>query len=187
MSDEAGQIEHRPRLYLKGIIAIAAKLAGVRVDVLTSERRDADLVAWRQAAMAVAYDRGAWSLPQIGRAFGGRDHTTVLHGLARAGMTPCRQRVGVNAEVVERRAKLETAIHQWPVSAPDPVVVAPKPPIEVRPEESPSIRSLPKDFGHGADGEYPVAIADGSPLARRWWVDNDRRFRQAFEASGERV
>lgn len=47
-------------------------------------------VAWpRQEAMWLAYQevwpdgRHVYSLPQIGRYFGGRDHTTALHGVRR--------------------------------------------------------------------------------------------------------
>lgn len=39
-------------------------------------------VAWpRQMAMALAYRFSGLSHPQIGRRFGGRDHTTVMHAL----------------------------------------------------------------------------------------------------------
>lgn len=50
-------------------------------DALTSATR-LRAVAWpRQMAMALAYRFTGLSLPQIGRAFGGRDHTTVLHAV----------------------------------------------------------------------------------------------------------
>jgi len=53
---------------------------------LTPERlRSADkprrLVRPRQMAMYLARELTSASLPQIGRHFGGRDHTTVLHGV----------------------------------------------------------------------------------------------------------
>jgi len=43
----------------------------------------------RQAFMAELYDSGRYSLPAIGRFLGGRDHTTILHGVRahRARMT----------------------------------------------------------------------------------------------------
>jgi len=38
----------------------------------------------RQLAMYLARELTDLSLPQIGRQFGGRDHSTVLHGIARS-------------------------------------------------------------------------------------------------------
>ena len=48
---------------------------------MTSERRSND-VAWpRQVAMYLARETTPLSLPNIGRRFGGRDHTTVIHAI----------------------------------------------------------------------------------------------------------
>lgn len=47
---------------------------------LQSERRQANIVYARQIAMYLAREMTTRSLPFIGRQFGGRDHTTVLHG-----------------------------------------------------------------------------------------------------------
>jgi chromosomal replication initiator protein len=49
------------------------------VDLL-SQRRTRSLARPRQVAMALAKELTEHSLPEIGEAFGGRDHTTVLHG-----------------------------------------------------------------------------------------------------------
>jgi chromosomal replication initiator protein len=51
-----------------------------RVDIL-SERRTAAIVRPRQVAMYLARTMTMRSLPEIGRRFGGRDHTTVLSGV----------------------------------------------------------------------------------------------------------
>lgn len=48
---------------------------------LTSRRRTAILVRPRQIAMYLAKILTDQSLPEIGRRFGGRDHTTVLHAV----------------------------------------------------------------------------------------------------------
>jgi chromosomal replication initiator protein len=56
---------------------------GISVDALISTSR-AGAVAWpRQIAMYLARELTAQSLPAIGRAFGGRNHTTVLHACKR--------------------------------------------------------------------------------------------------------
>ena len=47
---------------------------------LLSPRRTRSLARPRQMAMALAKELTEHSLPEIGEAFGGRDHTTVLHG-----------------------------------------------------------------------------------------------------------
>ena len=45
--------------------------------------RDPSAVVRRQVAMALSRELTNHSLPEIGDAFGGRDHTTVLHGCRR--------------------------------------------------------------------------------------------------------
>jgi chromosomal replication initiator protein len=51
----------------------------IRVAELVSARRTRSLARPRQLAMALAKELTNYSLPEIGKAFGGRDHTTVLH------------------------------------------------------------------------------------------------------------
>jgi chromosomal replication initiator protein len=51
-----------------------------RADILSS-RRSASVVKPRQIAMYLAKVLTLRSLPEIGRRFGGRDHTTVLHAV----------------------------------------------------------------------------------------------------------
>ncbi len=51
----------------------------VRVADLVSKRRNRSIARPRQMAMAIAKDLTNHSLPEIGDAFGGRDHTTVIH------------------------------------------------------------------------------------------------------------
>ncbi len=51
----------------------------IRVADLHSKRRSRSITRPRQLAMALAKELTSHSLPEIGDAFGGRDHTTVLH------------------------------------------------------------------------------------------------------------
>ncbi len=51
----------------------------IRVTDLLSKRRTRSITRPRQIAMALAKELTSHSLPEIGDAFGGRDHTTVLH------------------------------------------------------------------------------------------------------------
>jgi len=50
---------------------------------LLSESRSRSIARPRQVAMALAKELTSHSLPEIGEAFGGRDHTTVLHACRR--------------------------------------------------------------------------------------------------------
>ena len=51
----------------------------IRIADLLSARRSRTITRPRQLAMALAKELTTHSLPEIGEAFGGRDHTTVLH------------------------------------------------------------------------------------------------------------
>jgi chromosomal replication initiator protein len=55
----------------------------IRVADLLSKRRSRSIARPRQIAMALAKELTRHSLPEIGDAFGGRDHTTVLHACRR--------------------------------------------------------------------------------------------------------
>jgi chromosomal replication initiator protein len=48
---------------------------------LLSQRRVRSLARPRQIAMALAKELTEHSLPEIGEAFGGKDHTTVMHAV----------------------------------------------------------------------------------------------------------
>jgi chromosomal replication initiator protein len=50
---------------------------------LLSEKRSRSLARPRQIAMTLARELTQLSLPEIGQAFGGRDHTTVMHACQR--------------------------------------------------------------------------------------------------------
>ncbi len=55
----------------------------IRVADLLSKKRSRSIARPRQIAMTLAKELTNHSLPEIGDAFGGRDHTTVLHGCRR--------------------------------------------------------------------------------------------------------
>lgn len=78
---------------LRDLLALQAKLVTIdniqktvaeyykiRVADLLSKRRNRSIARPRQVAMALAKELTNHSLPEIGDAFGGRDHTTILHG-----------------------------------------------------------------------------------------------------------
>lgn len=69
------------RVRVDDILRIVAKHYNVTRADLLSQRRTANVVKPRQVAMYLAKTLTLRSLPEIGRRFGGRDHTTVLHAV----------------------------------------------------------------------------------------------------------
>lgn len=64
---------------IENIIKTTADYYKIRVSDLLSPKRSRSIARPRQIAMTLAKELTNHSLPEIGRAFGGRDHTTVLH------------------------------------------------------------------------------------------------------------
>ncbi len=64
---------------VEGIQKTVAEYFKIRVADMHSKKRSRNLARPRQVAMALAKDLTQMSLPEIGDAFGNRDHTTVLH------------------------------------------------------------------------------------------------------------
>lgn len=64
---------------IENIQKTVAEYYKIRVADLLSPRRTRSITRPRQLAMALAKELTNHSLPEIGDAFGGRDHTTVLH------------------------------------------------------------------------------------------------------------
>ena len=64
---------------VENIQKVVAEYYKIKVADLHSKRRSRSIARPRQVAMAIAKELTSHSLPEIGDAFGGRDHTTVLH------------------------------------------------------------------------------------------------------------
>ncbi len=69
------------RVRIEDILKIVSRHYKVARNDLLSSRRSRDVVRPRQIAMYLAKSLTSRSLPEIGRRFGGRDHTTVLHSV----------------------------------------------------------------------------------------------------------
>jgi len=65
---------------IDNIQRIVAEYYKLKLSDLLSKRRTRSIARPRQIAMALSKELTNHSLPEIGEAFGGRDHTTVLHG-----------------------------------------------------------------------------------------------------------
>jgi chromosomal replication initiator protein len=68
---------------VENIQKTVAEYYKIRIADLLSKRRNRSVARPRQVAMALAKELTNHSLPEIGDAFGGRDHTTVLHACRR--------------------------------------------------------------------------------------------------------
>jgi chromosomal replication initiator protein len=73
-------IPHAGILTAERIIAAVAQLFGIDEDRLLSRDRSRDVALPRQVAMYLIRAETSDSLPLIGKALGGRDHTTVMYG-----------------------------------------------------------------------------------------------------------
>lgn len=67
------------QITIENIQKTTAEYFKIRVAELLSKRRSRSVTRPRQIAMALSKELTNHSLPEIGDAFGGRDHTTVLH------------------------------------------------------------------------------------------------------------
>jgi chromosomal replication initiator protein len=82
---------------------------GISRAELVGSTRSATPLRARQVAIYLTRELTDLSLPQIGRLYGGRDHSTVLNSIRRA-----EARVAEDAALAERVAELRSAIHSNP-------------------------------------------------------------------------
>jgi chromosomal replication initiator protein len=72
---------HERRVTIDEIQRRVAEHYNIRLSEMTSDRRARVVARPRQVAMYLAKQLTTRSLPEIGRKFGGRDHTTVIHAI----------------------------------------------------------------------------------------------------------
>lgn len=68
----------------KAIIEVTQRVFGLPRGTLTGKQRNRAACVPRHLAMKLVRERTTMSFTEIGRQFGGRDHTTVLNSLERA-------------------------------------------------------------------------------------------------------
>ena len=74
---------HDRRVTIEEIQKRVAEHYNIRLTDMSSPRRARNVARPRQVAMYLAKQLTSRSLPEIGRRFGGRDHTTVMHAVSR--------------------------------------------------------------------------------------------------------
>ena len=95
------------------IIAAVAKAWGVKQADIVGPKRIKTIVEPRQAAYLLARKHTPQSFPAIARQFGGRDHTTVIDGVARA-----ERRCQENPDFRQLLMKAESALIEEREAAP---------------------------------------------------------------------
>jgi chromosomal replication initiator protein len=68
---------------IKGIQEIISERFGLSLEELCGDKRSQNIVYPRQVAMYLSRELTDSSLPKIGKEFGGRDHTTVIHATSK--------------------------------------------------------------------------------------------------------
>jgi hypothetical protein len=93
------------RAPVRSIIRCVCRTSGVTFIDVVSHRRTRRVVRPRQLIMYLARHLTTFSLPQIGRQLGGRDHTTVLHGIS-----AITRALGESAPVIDPEALLRDVV-----------------------------------------------------------------------------
>lgn len=87
LDQEVIKIENGEPEYVTIRMSVVLKMAhryfGMPIEDITSHKRSLKYIVPRQVAMYVARNLTDLSTPQVGKWFGGRDHTTVLHACKR--------------------------------------------------------------------------------------------------------
>jgi chromosomal replication initiator protein len=99
---------NRRPLTIDRIQETVAEYYQVSVEDMKSKRRDKHIVFPRQVAMFVVREETPSSLPVIGQAFGGRDHTTALHSIEKI-MNELKEDDRLRYEVQSIRERLYAA------------------------------------------------------------------------------
>ena len=79
------KLQEAAPLTVDGIIGTAAQYYAIPESDLTGSSRRQPLARQRQITMYICRQHTELSLPKIGAAFGGRDHTTVMHAVEKIG------------------------------------------------------------------------------------------------------
>jgi len=98
-----------PEITADQIMASTADYFGVSLEDLRGHSRSRVLVNARQVAMYLCRELTDLSLPRIGQAFGGRDHTTVMHADRKI-----RQQMAERRSLYNQIAELTNRIKQMP-------------------------------------------------------------------------
>jgi chromosomal replication initiator protein len=95
------------RQTIERILELSANAFGFTVEEILSHDRRPALASARQVAMYLAREHTGETLPAIGRRFGGRNHTTVMHACRRTA-----ERLARDPELFESVRRLTDELHR---------------------------------------------------------------------------
>lgn len=101
------------RLDINAIKNIVAQNFNISIEDFASERRTKDIAYPRQIAMYMARELTDMSLPSIGREFGDRDHTTVMHAHKKIKKDIMQQKDGVDIKINNMIRTLKQNVDNW--------------------------------------------------------------------------
>jgi len=93
------------QISIDNIQRTVAEYFNIKISDLISKRRSRSVARPRQVAMALAKELTSYSLPEIGKAFGGRDHTTVLHACRKV-----KELLETSSDLRENYAKIHRSL-----------------------------------------------------------------------------
>jgi chromosomal replication initiator protein len=105
---EGGAGTRRSGITAGEVIAVVADKCGVTRESMTGRNRAQEVVMPRQIAMYLMRQELGASLAEIGRELGGRDHTTVIHGIEKI-ETRMREDTALRARMIAIREALLTS------------------------------------------------------------------------------
>jgi chromosomal replication initiator protein len=106
--DESSPVNGRRSPSIDRVQEVVARRWGVTPEGLRSKARTKRLTVPRQVAMYLAREMLGMQLVEIGQAFGGRDHSTVIHSLDKVGRQLARDHV-FRDRVQQARTELSPA------------------------------------------------------------------------------
>jgi hypothetical protein len=172
----AGRAVPGGKVLIADILRAAGAATGLRVAVLRSDRRARAIARPRQAAMWIAYHLTTRTLVEIGRSFGGRDHSTIWHGVRgvedRLAKEPEGETASLIADIVRH---LVLGSEAWPAPTAVMIVVPPPAAAPSRPAQAASPPCLPPTY---EDGWARRGVG-----SRAWFDRNDQIFRDGFLAA----
>ena len=115
------------RVTIEEIKKKTAEHFGLKVSDLESPNRSRSIVRPRQIAMHLARQLTPRSYPEIGRRFGNRDHTTVMHAVE-----TIQRMSGLDPAFAEEVERLRLSIRNWPIETPNSTT---KPSVDDEPEQ----------------------------------------------------